>query len=92
MEASTASGRTRTGTPTCCGSTPTGASTIYISIATSGSGWNERLYHIHDFAEEMEKAGNTVIPLRSHHLGMHLDMVGANHQPFIIRLINQNFQ
>ena len=42
--------------------------------------------------EEMEKAGNTVIPLRSHHLGMHLDMVGANHQPFIIRLINQNFQ
>ena len=28
-------------------------------------GWDDRLYHIHDFAEEMERAGNTVIPLRS---------------------------
>ena len=25
-------------------------------------------------------------------VGMHPDMAGVNHQPFIIRLINQNFQ
>ena len=37
----------------------------YISETHMTCGWDDRLYHIHDFAEEMEKAGNTVIPLRS---------------------------
>ena len=37
----------------------------YIGETHMTCGWNDRLYHIHDFAEEMEQAGNTVIPLRS---------------------------
>jgi len=37
----------------------------YISETHMTCGWDDRLYHIHDFAEEMERAGNTVIPLRS---------------------------
>ena len=37
----------------------------YISETHMTCGWDDRLYHIHDFAEELEKAGNTVIPLRS---------------------------
>lgn len=35
----------------------------YIDDTHMECGW--RLYHIHEFAELMEKAGNTVIPLRS---------------------------
>lgn len=35
----------------------------YIDETHMECGW--RLYHIHEFAELMEKAGNTVIPLRS---------------------------
>lgn len=37
----------------------------YISETHMTCGWDDRLYHIHDFAEEMEKAGNVVVPLRS---------------------------
>lgn len=37
----------------------------YVGETYMTCGWDDRLYHIHDFAEEMEKAGNTVIPLRS---------------------------
>ena len=37
----------------------------YISETHMTCGWDDRLYHIHDFAEQMERAGNTVIPLRS---------------------------
>lgn len=37
----------------------------YINETYMTCGWDDRLYHIHDFAEEMERAGNTVIPLRS---------------------------
>ena len=37
----------------------------YISETHMTCGCDDRLYHIHYFAEEMEKAGNTVIPLRS---------------------------
>ena len=37
----------------------------YIGETHMTCGWDDRLYHIHDFAEEMEQAGNTVIPLRS---------------------------
>lgn len=37
----------------------------YISETHMTCGCDDRLYHIHDFAEEMEKAGNTVVPLRS---------------------------
>ena len=37
----------------------------YIGETHMTCGWDDRLYHIHDFAEEMERAGNTVIPLRS---------------------------
>lgn len=37
----------------------------YISETHMTCGWDDRLYHIHDFAEEMERAGNTVVPLRS---------------------------
>ena len=52
----------------------------HIRITASDGGWEERtcrfiddthmecdgtLYHIHDFAEQMEQAGNTIVPLRS---------------------------
>lgn len=37
----------------------------YISETHMTCGWDDRLHHIHDFAEEMERAGNTVVPLRS---------------------------
>lgn len=37
----------------------------YISETHMTCGWDDRLYHIHDFAEEMERVGNTVVPLRS---------------------------
>jgi len=37
----------------------------YISETHMTCGWDDRLYHIHDFAEEMEEAGNIIIPLRS---------------------------
>lgn len=37
----------------------------YINETYMTCGCDDRLYHIHDFAEEMERAGNTVIPLRS---------------------------
>lgn len=37
----------------------------YISETHMTCGWDDRLYHIHDFAELMEQAGNTVVPLRS---------------------------
>ena len=37
----------------------------YVSETHMAFGLDDRLYHIHDFAEEMERAGNTVIPLRS---------------------------
>ena len=37
----------------------------YIGETHMTCGWDDRLYHIHDFAEEMERAGNIIIPLRS---------------------------
>lgn len=37
----------------------------YVSETHMAFGLDDRLHHIHDFAEEMEQAGNTVIPLRS---------------------------
>lgn len=37
----------------------------YISETHMECGWPQKLYHIHDFAEQMEQAGNTVVPLRS---------------------------
>ena len=40
----------------------------------------------------MNAAQTLIAALRSRHLGMHFDMAGINHQPFIIRFVNQNFQ
>lgn len=37
----------------------------YVGETHMTCGWDDRLYHIHDFAEEMEEAGNIIIPLRS---------------------------